>query len=396
MAASAVHYYDILIAGAGAVGASLACGLANTGYRIGLIEALPLDADSTSTHDGRGLALSLGTQQQLARLGVWPQLAEHANPIEHIHVSHRGHFGVVHLDAERLDLSALGYVVPALRLGRALLAQLQAADNIDFICPATLRELVQTPTEVRVTLDMQGAEQTLAAPLLVGADGSESRVRRLCDIGTTSKDYGQTAIVSTVRPRQPHRNTAYERFTADGPFALLPLRDGRCVSVCCLATDAIEALMAQSDRDYGVTLAARFGGRLGGFSDIGERRSYPLRLVQSEQQQAGRVLLLGNSVHTLHPNAAQGFNLGLHDATALAERLRRHAGDPGDPGLLAAYLRQRGPVQRRVVRFTDSLAWLFYEPHTFIGPLRTLGMLGLELLPPLQRLLVQRAAGLKA
>lgn len=386
--------YDILIAGAGAVGSSLACALAGSRYRVGIIEAVPLDRTEQSTHDGRGLALSLGSQQKLAAAGVWSLLHEHANPIEHIHVSHRGHFGFVQLDADQLGLQALGYIVPALRLGRALLETIRRADNIDLICPATLDALGQDGEVVRVMLAENGARRELGASLLIGADGSQSRVRELCDIGTTTHDYGQTAIVSSVQPEVPHNNTAYERFTDSGPFALLPLRDGRCVSVCCFKHDNAANVMADSDNDFLHTLEQRFGQRLGRFSDVRDRRSYPLKLIESERQHAGRVLLLGNSVHTIHPNAAQGFNLGLHDAAALAELLLEGHSDPGAESMLRRYLGERKPVQKRVIRFTHSLAWLFYQPHPLLGPVRSLGMLGLDLLPPLQRAFARRTAGL--
>lgn len=386
--------YDIVIAGAGAVGASLACALAGSAYRLGVIEAVPLTPSSSSTHDGRGLALSLGSREKLAASGVWSSLEAHANPIEHLHVSHRGHFGVVRLDAGRLGLPALGYVVPALRLGRALLDTIGSADNIDLLCPAMLESLSQDGESVRVILDENGSRRELSTGLLIGADGGQSRVRELCGIGTTVHDYGQTAVVSSVQPGEAHRNTAYERFTETGPFALLPLRDGRCVSVCCLPPDMAATVMTESDNEFLGTLTQRFGRRLGDFSEPGERRSYPLRLVESERQHQGRVLLVGNSVHTIHPNAAQGFNLGLHDAAALAGLLREQPGDPGAGYLLERYMAERRPVQRRIIRFTQALAWLFYQPHPVLGPLRALGMAGLDMLPALQRAFVRRLAGL--
>lgn len=386
--------YDILIAGAGAVGASLACALAGSAYRVAVIEAVPLNRTGQTTHDGRGLALSLGTRQILERLGIWQRLTEHANAIRRIHVSHRGHFGVVHLDAAELELPALGYVVPALRLGHALLDGLEKADNVDLICPATLTALHQDADGVRVDVDGNDSARSLSAALLIGADGSQSCVRSLCNIGTTRKDYGQTAIVSSVRPAVAHADTAYERFTDSGPVALLPLRDGRCVSVCCLPPDRAAMVMNQSDTDFLATLEERFGRRLGRLTDPGPRQAYPLSLVESERQHQGRVLLLGNSVHTLHPNAAQGFNLGLHDAAAFAELLAEQDWDPGANVVIRRYLDRRQPVQRRVIRFTDSLAWLFYRPHPVLGPARTLGMLGMELLPPVKRVFSRRAAGL--
>jgi len=386
--------YDILIAGAGAVGAALACGLADSAVRVGVIEAVPLAEEGKSTHDGRGLALSLGSRHVLDNNGVWPLLAEPVCPIDHIHVSHRGHFGVVRFDAAELALPALGYVVPAMRLGRALLDRIAAADNIELICPASLVALCQDGERVSVTLETDdGSRRMLHTSLLIGADGSRSRVRELCNIAIRVKDYGQTAIVGSIRPAVAHANTAYERFTDSGPVALLPLQDGRCVAVCCVEHAEAATLMAGPDTALLDTLQQRFGLRLGRLSEPGPRRSYPLQLVESKRQHVGRVLLLGNSVHTIHPNAAQGFNLGLHDAAALA-RLIRGADDPGAPEVIRRYLDQRVSVQQRVIRFTDSLAWLFYRPHPLIGPLRCLGMVGLDVLPSLKRAFARRTAGL--
>lgn len=394
--------YDILIAGAGAVGASLACALAGSGYRVAVIEAIALpdenDAAAASPHDGRGLALSLASQQVLERIGVWPSLASSSNPIRHIHVSHRGHFGSVRLDAELLGSDALGYVVPAARLGRALLETLGSAANIDFICPARLTTISQDSGAVTALVEYEDRVQQLHARLLVGADGSQSRVRELCDIDTRVKDYDQTAIVSSVRSELPHDDTAWERFTDSGPFALLPLADGRCVSVCCVSGAAAESMLAKSDADFLVELEQRFGRRLGRLREPGPRQSYPIRLVESERQRADRVLLLGNSVHTVHPNAAQGFNLGLHDAAALADCLLEDAVDPGSEIILRRYLGLRRPVQKRVVRFTDALAWLFYEPHSVLGPViapgRSLAMLAMDMLPPVKKFFARRTAGL--
>ncbi len=290
---------------------------------------------------------------------------------------------------------ALGQVVPAARLGRALLDRLQSAANIDFLCPARLTALEQDAAGVSVRIDAgDTGERQLRARLLVGADGSQSRVRELCGIGTRTRGYGQTAIVSSVRAEQPHADTAWERFTDSGPCALLPLADGRLVSVCCVASADADRVQALADSDYIEFLTDRCGRRLGRFTEAGPRQAYPLRLIESERQRDGRVLLLGNSVHTVHPNAAQGFNLGLHDAAALAARLQDDSDDPGAAERLTNYLRERRPIQKRVVRLTDSLAWLFYRPHPVIGPVRSLAMLALDLSPAAKRFFARRTAGI--
>lgn len=384
--------YDILIVGAGAVGASLAGALAGSRYRVGVVEAASLSGQPTP--DGRGLALSLATRRFLEAFGVWSRLAVCANPVRRVHVSHRGHFGSVRLDADQAGLPALGFVVPAQRLGTALLEHLQAAGNIKLIQPALVSGLDQEVTGVNVKLTAGRRLQAARARLLIGADGSHSRVRELVAIGVRSKDYGQTAIVSSIRPQRAHNNTAFELFTETGPLAMLPLRDGRCAAVCCVRHEEAGDILAQSDVDFIGTLEQRFGLRLGHLYDPGPRQAYPLGLIESRAQRSGRVLLLGNSVHTLHPNAAQGFNLGLRDAAALAECLLHGGDDPGAEALLERYLAERRPAQRRVLRFTDSLAWLFYQPHPFWGPARSFGMLALELLPPLKRAFVRRASGL--
>lgn len=398
--------YDILICGAGAVGASLAAALASaaTPWRIGIIETRPRTATTgtptaADSFDDRGLALSSGSRQILADSDVWPALTTVANPIKQIHVSHRGHFGCVRLTAAAGGLPALGYVVPARALGAALLARLDAA-AIDWHCPATVTAVSQTETQVTVSIETAGASgaQQLTTRLLIGADGSQSQLRNLLAIATRRKDYGQTAIVSSVATASAHADTAYERFTDSGPLALLPRRDGRSVVVCCLPTEQAAAVMLQSDTDFLQLLQQRFGQRLGRFSQPAARQSYPIRLIQAQEQYRGRVLLLGNAVHTVHPNAAQGFNLGLHDASALAVLLSSQAQtadqDPGSAALLSAYLAEREPVQRRVVQFTDWLAWWFYQPHTLLAPARTLGMLAIDKLPTVKQRFIRRLTGL--
>jgi 2-octaprenyl-6-methoxyphenol hydroxylase len=318
--------YDVLIAGAGAVGASLACALADSRLRVGIVEAVSREQPRQPSYDDRGLALALGTQQILERVGVWPALAATANPIRAIHITNRGHFGVVRLSADLIGAPALGYVAPARCLGEALLRRLEQAGNIVWHCPAGLVGVDQHAEGVTATLEQDGVTWQVRARILIAADGTHSRIRKLLDIATRVKDYGQVAVVSSVRPDLPHGDTAWERFTESGPFALLPLRNGRCVVVCCVSNRQADAVMNQSDPEFLAMLAERFGARLGSFSDAGPRHSYPIRLLEALEQIRGRILLMGNAVHTVHPNAAQGYQPGI---AAMRRALARHVQSAG-------------------------------------------------------------------
>lgn len=383
--------YDVLIIGAGANGASLACALADSELRLGIVEAVPRTQTEQPSYDDRGLALALGTQQILNHIDVWPALAVAANPIRHIHVSSHGGFGAVRLSADLIDAPALGYVVPAHQLGRALLDRLDRADNVDWHCPLQLLSIEQQSGMVIATLDHAGERRQITTRLLVGADGARSRVRALLNIKARHKDYHQVAIVSSVRPALPHGDTAWERFKDTGPFALLPLPSGRCVVVCCVAGEQADTVLGQSDADFLALLMERFGPRLGELHDPGPRHSYPVRLIEAVEQYRGRVLLLGNAVHTVHPNAAQGYNLGLRDVAALARHLRA-ATDTGAAEVLAAYVAERTPDQKRVIRFTDTLASIFYQNWPGRGPICSLGMLAFDLTPAFKRSFTRRLA----
>jgi len=387
--------YDVAIVGGGMVGASLACALAGSALRIALIEAIPPKSDQQPSYDERGLSLSLATQRILEGLALWPSLSGGATPIEHIHVSDRGRFGFVRLHAAALGVPALGYVVPARELGRVLLAGVAAAGNVDFLCPARVAAVQPGPDRVRV--ELRGGEPAagLDCRLLVVADGTRSGLREALGLDAEVKDYGQTAIVANVTPEHPHGNWAYERFTDTGPLALLPLAGGRCAMVYTVPSAAAPDYLALADDDFLARAQARFGRRLGRLRRLGARKSYPLLRLVARTPLRERLLLLGNAEHTVHPNAAQGFNLGLRDAAALAEHLSGAAAvDPGARELLEAYHASRRRDQDRVLRFTDGLAQLFYNNRPERIVLRDAGMLITDLLPGLKRGLMRRAMGL--
>ena len=370
------------------VGASLACALADEDVSVAVIEAVSPQADNQPSYDDRGLSLSLSSRRILDALAVWPEIAANANPIKQIHVSDRGHFGFVRMQAEMMKLEALGYVVVARELGRALLGKLDKANNIDMICPAKVTGVETMQDEVGVSIVNDRREQQLNCKLLVVADGTHSQIRAQLAFNTRFKDYDQTAIVANVTPEYAHQDTAYERFTATGPFALLPLTEGRCAAVYTVDSDDAEHVLGLSDQEFLERIQQRFGRRLGRFTKAGVRRSYPLMLVQPEQQVRDRVVLLGNAAHAIHPNAAQGFNLGLRDVAGLLEQLLpaiRDSIDPGAAYILDAYVAERVDDQKRVIRFSDGLTKIFYNENRAKIIARDVGMLVTDLVPGLKK-----------
>lgn len=394
------HDYDIIIIGGGAVGAALACALSNnnssSSLKIAVIEAVSAKADIQPSYDDRGLSISLSSKNILDNLGLWQNISLHANPIKNIHVSDQHHFGFVRLDAASMGVSALGYVVLARELGKAFMQCIEASDNIDLLCPASVTDVEISDSTASVKVNIDGTEKTITSSLLVAADGTESRTRGMLGIETSVKDYKQVAIVSNVIPERPHNDTAYERFTESGPLALLPYTQQRCILVFTVAAADAEKYLQLEEQDFLDVLLQRFGRRLGNFSKLGQRKSYPLKMLQVEEQVKHRAVILGNAAHAVHPNGAQGFNLGLRDAAALAEKLIGAQGknlDIGEVTLLSSYLESRKADQQRVLRFTDRLAESFYNRQVAKIIARDLVMLATDLIPPLKHRFARCAMG---
>lgn len=389
--------YDIGIVGGGMVGASLAVALGRERAGVALIESVPPRSSMQPSYDDRGLALSFTTCAILERLGLWSEVSSAANPIRRIHVSEQGRFGCVRLDAGRLGLDALGHVVIARLLGNALYQALARVNNVDMLCPARVESVSLGRRAVTLVIAGNEGRRSLRCRLLVVADGTGSSLRSLLGIGVCRRDYGQSALVANASPARHHEDTAYERFSPEGPLALLPLRDGQCVAVLAVRNPDLEAYTRLGAAEFLARLNSRFGRRLGGFNSIGARRSYPLTLVRAKQQVLDRVVLLGNAAHTIHPNGAQGFNLALRDVAGLAEQLSAAlaAGeDPGKRRILDAYLNERRADQERVIRFSDNIARLYYNEQCAKMLVRNAVLLLTSLLPPLDRVLSRYGTGL--
>lgn len=384
----AKHEYQVVIVGGGLVGASLAVALGQSGVRVAVIEATALSADQQPNYDDRSIALAQGSQQIFSGLGLWERLETQVSPIHTIHVSDRGHFGFTRLRHSEEGVPALGYVAPSRVLGKALLSRLAELESVTLFAPAEVQSFTVAGTAVTIEISLQKKSVTLAAKLLVAADGATSDIRDRLGIATAQTDYGQTAIIANLTPGKPHRQIAYERFTDTGPMALLPMTDDRCALVWTLSNATADEVMQLDDKTFLEQLQARFGFRLGYFSKVGQRQAFPLQMVRARESVRPRLALIGNAVHTLHPVAGQGFNLGLRDVAALSEVIVDAIGqgrDIGDPLVLKTYADWRYQDQRRVVAFTDGLVRLFSSPLAPVRWVRNAGMLAFDLMPPAKR-----------
>jgi 2-octaprenyl-6-methoxyphenol hydroxylase len=388
--------YDILIIGGGMVGATLARALHGQGLRIAMVEAVRFDTRGEAGYDERAIAVAQGTRRIFDGLQLWDRLADDATPIHQIHVSDRGHFGFTRMTREEEGLPALGYVVPARIIGQVLGEAISQDEMIDMYCPAVLRSISSDEGNASVEIEQDGVMTTLAAQLVVAADGADSPVREQFGIEAVAAEYHQTAIVTNITPQLPHNNIAYERFTDTGPLALLPMSEQRCAVVWTVTTEQADRVMQLSDGEFLARLQERFGFRLGRLQRAGLRQAWPLRLVKARASTGKRLALVGNAAHTLHPIAGQGFNLGARDVAVLAEIVVdavRSGQDPGDAVVTDCYASWREADHRRVTAFTDGLARLFTLPLPALGPLRGAGMLALDLLPPAKRLLTRMTMG---
>lgn len=390
--------YDIVIAGGGMIGVSLALALAPLGLRIAVVEAVARSADLQPSFDDRSTALSRSSQRMFEALGLWPSIKAASTPISHIHVSDRGRFGFSHIDAAEQKVEALGYVVINRVLGRVLDSALRTAATVEMLCPARICEVTMGDDRVSVSAETANGTLQLGCRLLVAADGARSSVREMLGIGARHTDYGQHAVIGNLQPEKPHRNHAYERFTDDGPIAVLPTTDERVTFVWTLRPDEADRAMSLSDAEFTSRLQDAFGFRLGRFSKIGVRARYPLVLSQANSLVAARGVLVGNAAHGLHPVAAQGFNLGLRDVASLADciadALVAGGNDPGSAAILERYADWRRTDQQKLVYFTDGLVRLFGSRRRSLRVLRDAGMLAFDLMPGVRGLFARHTMGL--
>jgi 2-octaprenyl-6-methoxyphenol hydroxylase len=385
---------NILIVGGGLVGASLAIALDAAGCRVTLVEAAAPRADAQPSYDERNLALARATVNGLHAIGVWPLVAAQATPIRHIHVSRAGEFGSARLDAARHGVDALGWTLPARALGTGLLERLNRCARLVRLAPASLVGLEKHPRGWRAQIKTADGIEHVDAALLVGADGTDSFVRAQLGIEIDTHDYQQTLFVCTVTPERDPAGRAWERFSDEGPIAMLPLAERRCGLVLTVPSESADDVAALDDAGFVALAQQRFGWRLGRLGRPGKRYPYVIRRVAARNLVASRAVLVGNAAQTVHPIGAQGFNLGLRDALTLAEMVADTA-DPGLPSVLEPYAARRAPDREGTMAMSHDLVRFACMAQPLLAPFRSLALLAYDRVSPLQRVLARRGMGFR-
>lgn len=378
-----MEHVDIAIVGGGPVGAALAAGLDASGLTVAVLEAQEKTIATPPARDPRALALSQGAHLILSRLGAWDALAPHATAIESIHVSQRGGLGRAVLTAQDVGAAALGYVAEYGDLHAALsdrMTRCAAENNMTLLTGARVTDVKATPGYGMVGYEHHGAKKMLTASLVVLSEGGKSLPAALRE----DKDYGQSAVVCTVKTEQPHDRRAYERFTPEGPIALLPLGDDYAL-VWTTPNAQLEARLALSDADFLTQLQSAFGDRQGRFLAASRRASYPLKLLLAAASPSPRIVRIGNAAHTLHPVAGQGFNLGVRDAWKLAETLLDTPRERiGEAAFTQRYEKTREFDIAGGSLMTDILVETFSNDRFLLKHARGAALILLDLLPPLK------------
>ncbi|AGA32746.1 2-octaprenyl-6-methoxyphenol hydroxylase [Thioalkalivibrio nitratireducens DSM 14787] len=385
---------DVLVVGAGPVGALLACILARAGRSVLLAERGRLRPDAGSNPDTRGYALSAGSVTLFEDLGYWAALKPFATPIREVHVSRQGTLGTVSMDADSQGVSALGQVVPAARIDAVLAGELARA-GVRLLEETRFESLAPAQRGRRQAV-VAGADgdQRISARLIVAADGIRSAARAAAGIDVLRRRYDADALVFDVRPARAHQGRAFERFTPEGPLALLPQSDDRMNVIWVAPTDVCDRRQALSEFERVAELQGHFGWRLGRLQAAGRVGRFLLEQVRARSLYAERLALVGNVAHGLHPVAGQGLNLSLRDVATLAAGILR-ADDPGAREVLAAYAAARESDIDRVAAATDFLARGMLADGGLMPHVLGAGMLALDRLEPLRRFFAAQAMGLQ-
>ena len=390
---------DILIVGGGLNGPSLALALAASGLRVTVVDALPRPTRDAAEFDGRSYALALASVRVLAGVGIWPRVADHAQPMLQIKASD-GRAGegagpfLLHFDHAEMDEGPMGYMLEDRFLRPALLAAMDDCATITQIDGAQV--VAQDVGAQGVTVTLADGRQ-ISARLLVGCDGRDSGTARRAGIRRTGWDYGQTGLVCAIAHEKPHDGIAHQFFMPAGPLAILPLPGNRSSIVWSERTSAAARIHALDDAAYLDVLRPRFGSFLGDITLAGRRYAYPLRLTIANSFVAPRLALVGDAAHGMHPIAGQGFNFGLRDVAALAEVLtdaQRRGEDFASPLVLDRYQQWRRFDTMLMAVGTDSVNKLFSNDNALLRGLRGLGMGAVSALPALRRGFMRNAAGL--
>ncbi|HCA5038964.1 TPA: FAD-dependent monooxygenase [Acinetobacter baumannii] len=399
---------QVIIVGGGMVGLSLSLMLAKANIAVKLLEAVKYPnyddqnvAPYHSSFDARNTALSRRSVQIYQKLGLWDALQQHATPILQVHITEQGSFGKARLVAEQEKVESFGQVIENAWLGRVLLTQVRQQPLIELIDGVQVTALTQDAEQVHIEAQRGDELLKLESKLLIAADGRDSFCRQAIGVGVDVHDYDQVAIVTTVQTSKPHEHVGFERFSALGPLALLPLPGEYRRSVVWPVKKGTEGewLGEENDQYFLDALQKTYGDRAGKFEKTGKRFSYPLSQVLAHKQAVGRVILMGNAAHTIHPVAGQGFNLCLRDADVLLRYLVNQlsaSDDIGNPDNLLAYEQARLSDQQRVIKFCDTVVRGFSNQNPLLKLIRNTGLIAFDVIPGVKPLVANYAMGLKA
>ncbi|MBE8166875.1 MAG: 2-octaprenyl-6-methoxyphenyl hydroxylase [Shewanella sp.] len=394
-------HYDVVIIGGAMVGSVLALGLEHISKRhnksltIAVIEAFEPNSDH-SGFDARAIAIAHGSIQALIKLNIWRHISELGTPIEYIHISDRGHFGMTELNANSFNIPAMGEVIELNPVGHKLFQELQKS-SIDIICPAKLDTIEACNEFHHIKLE---SGQELTTSLVVAADGAQSSVRQQFKLSQEEIDFNQTALIANISLQESHENRAWERFTNSGPLALLPMSPSngqqRLSMVWALEPHNADLMKQASDHVFLNSLQQAFGFRAGQFVGVGERHSYPLKLTYMPRPIHHRCIFVGNAAQTLHPIAGQGFNLGLRDIVGVLDVIE-HAlieNKPiGNVEMTHAYLKARETDRMNTINRVEFLVRGFSNDLWPLVLGRSLGLRLLSWLPPLKTPIAHKAMG---
>jgi 2-octaprenyl-6-methoxyphenol hydroxylase len=361
--------YDVAIVGGGIIGLTLAAALKDSGLEVLIIEA---KAESKAIAFGQAYAVQMLSAQIYQGIGVWDKILPRIEKFRHVRMSDGDHPNIVKFEPGDLGTEDLGYVAEHQALLAPLHEFLQDCSNITYLCPASVIGTEYKSDFVAIEIEIGGELRTIRSKLLVAADGARSRTRDSAGIKTRGWKYWQSCIVAFVKPEKPHNNTAYEKFWASGPFAILPLPGDRCRIVWTAPHEEAKALCALDDEQFLTELTKRYGNQMGKLQLLGDRFIFPVQLMQSDRYVLHRLALVGDAAHNCHPVGGQGLNLGIKDAAALAQIIKEakeNGKDIGDIKILKQYQKWRQLENLTILGFTDVLDRVFsndFAPLVFL------------------------------
>jgi 2-octaprenylphenol hydroxylase len=391
-----MNQFDVVIIGAGIVGATAACALGEAGVRVALIEARPFASDTDDgVRDARVFAITRASQRIFEALGVWDGIiARDAHPFREMEVWDAGGTGVIHFDCADIGEPCLGHIIEPRSIHAALLERLRSLAAVSLFCPAQFQDIAVDDAGISMSLE---DGETLSAALIVAADGARSPLRERLAMPIRTHDYQQRSLVARVATEFPHQATARQRFLPGGPLAFLPMEEGWSSIVWTLPSAEVADMLALEREAFHAALGQAFDFRLGRIVDSERREAWPLTRLHAEHYVRERVALIGDAAHAIHPLAGQGVNLGLLDAAALAEVVlaaRSRGGDPGALPVLRRYERWRRGDNLLMMSAMDGFNVLFGTERGPVCWLRNLGLSMVNAAGPAKDLLMRHAAGL--